>query len=178
MNNHPITRKHPGSRHNGGWHVLWPVWALCTILLAFGIFVIVREYREDLPQKSDVQVVALSDGQDLHLDSRNLVSPQLHLFEASTSRQKVKFVVQRTPDQIVHVAVASCRVCYKNRNSHYAKNGEMICGKCEEAMDFESKGRQARTNHCALVEIPHAETGHEVTVLVRDVLAEVAKLSQ
>ena len=178
MSNHPITRKHPKSSHNGDWNVLWPVWALCTILLAFGIFVIVRQYREDLPQKSDIPVVALGEGQNLHLDPRSLSSPQLHLFEASASGQKVKFIVQRTPDQIVHVAVASCRACYKNRNSHYAKNGEMICGKCEEAMDFESKERQARTNHCALVGIPHSESDHDVAVLVRDVLAEAAKLSQ
>lgn len=88
--------------------MLWPVWALCTSLLAFGIFVIVRQYREDLPQKSDVQVVVLGEGQNLHLDPRNLSSPQLHLFEVSASGQKVKFIVQRTPDQVVHVAVASC----------------------------------------------------------------------
>jgi uncharacterized membrane protein len=144
----------------------------------FAVFVFVREYREDLPQKSDVSVVALAEGQNLHLDQRNLSSPQLHLFEASTSGQKVKFLVQRTPDQIVHVAVASCRACYKNRSSHYAKNGEMICGKCEHSMNFESKGQQANTNHCALVEIPHSESDHDVAVLVRDVLAEAARLSQ
>jgi len=57
MNNHPITRKHPRSRHNGGWHVLWPVWAICTILLLFVDFVFMREYRGDLPQKSDISVV-------------------------------------------------------------------------------------------------------------------------
>ena len=158
--------------------MLWPVWALCTILLAYGIFVIVRQYREDLPQKSDIPVVALGDGQNLHLDPRNLSSPQLHLFEASASGQKVRFMVQRTPDQIVHVAVASCRACYRNRSFHYAKNNELICGKCEEAMDFESKVEKTSANHCALVGIPHVESDHDVAVLVRDVLAEAAKLSQ
>jgi uncharacterized membrane protein len=178
MSNHPITRMHPRSRHNRGWHVLWPVWAICTILLLFAVFVFVREYREDLPQKSDIPVVALGEGQNLHLDPRNLSSPQLHLFEASASGQKVKFIVQRTPDQIVHVAVASCRACYRNRSSHYAKNNELICGKCEEAMDFESKGKQMRANHCALVEIPHSESDRDVAVLAHDVLAKAATLSQ
>jgi len=34
-------------------------------------------------------VVALGEGQNLHLDPSNLSSPQLHLFEASASGQKV-----------------------------------------------------------------------------------------
>jgi uncharacterized membrane protein len=178
MSNHPITRKHPRSRHNGDWYVLWPVWAICTILLIFAVFVFVREYREDLPQKSDIAVVALGEGQNLHLDPRKLSSPQLHLFEASGAGQKVKFLVQRTPDQIVHVAVASCKACYRNRDSHYARNGEMFCGKCKEAMIFESKGRPASTDHCALVEVPHAESDGDVAILVRDVFAQVAKLPQ
>src|ERR1035438_2067687 len=165
MSNHPITHKHPKSSHKGDWKVLWPVWALCTILLAYGIFVIVRQYREDLPQKSDIPVVALGEGQNLHLDPRNLSSSQLHLFEASASGQKVKFIVHRTPDQIVHVAVASCRACYKSQSLHYARNGVMVCGKCEHSMNFESKGRQANTNHCALVEIPHTESDRDVAVL-------------
>jgi Membrane iron-sulfur containing protein FtrD-like len=107
-----------------------------------------------------------------------LRSPQLRLFETSASGQKVKFIVQRTPDQIVHVAVASCRACYRNRDSHYALNGEMICGQCKEAMDFESKVQKARTNHCALVEVPHTESGGDVAVLVRDVFAQAAMLPQ
>jgi uncharacterized membrane protein len=102
----------------------------------------------------------------------------LHLFEANASGQKVKFMVQRTPDQIVHVAVASCRACYRNRSSHFAKNGELICGKCEEAMVFESKPQNASSNHCALVEVPHAETDRDLTVLSRDVVEEAAKLPQ
>src|ERR1035441_8685751 len=178
MSNHPITRKHPRSRHNGEWNTLWPAWALCVILLLFGVFLTVREYQEALPQKSDIPVVALAEGENLHLDSNTLVSRRLQLFETSAAGQKVRFLVQRSPDHSVRVAVASCMACYRNRNSHYAKNGEMICGKCKEAMTFESNGERVTTNHCALVEIPHAETGRELTVLVRDVLAEAAKLSQ
>src|ERR1035441_10432631 len=178
MSNHQVGRNHERSSRGSKWYVLWPVWALCAIVLLFGVFVTVREYQEDLPQKSDIPVVALAEGENLHLDSNTLVSRRLHLFEASGSGQKVRFLVQRTPDHSVRVAVASCMACYRNRDSHYAKNGEMICGKCKEAMTFESNGERVTTNHCALVEIPHAETGRELTVLVRDVLAEAAKLSQ
>ena len=54
----------------------------------------------------------------------------------------------------------------------------MICGKCREAMIFESKRMPTSTNHCALVEVPHAESGDDVAVLVPDVLAQAAKLPQ
>jgi len=178
MSNHGINHKHPKPTRHGGWQVLWPAWAICTILLLFGAFVLLRQYREDSPQKNDIPVIALSEGENLHLDQSKLRSSQLHLFEASDSGQRVKFIVQRTPDQTVHVAVASCRACYRNRNSHYARNGEMICGQCKEAMDFESKAQKARANHCALVEVPHTETGDDVAVLIRDVFAQAAKLPQ
>jgi uncharacterized membrane protein len=178
MSNHGVSRKHSKPSHHGDSHVLWPVWAICTILLLFSGFVILREYREDSPQKSDIPVIALSEGQNLKLDQSKLRSPQLHLFEASASGQRVKFIVQRTADQTVHVAVASCRACYRNRNSHYGRNGEMICGQCKEAMDIESKAQKARTNHCALVEVPHMESGGDMAVLVRDVFAQAAKLPQ
>jgi uncharacterized membrane protein len=178
MSNHRISRKHPKPGHRGDWHVFWPVLALCTVLLLFGAFVIVWQYREDSPKKSDIPVIALSEGQNLHLDQSKLRSSQLHLFEASASGQRVKFIVQRTPDQIVHVALASCKACYRNRDTHYARNGDMICGKCREAMEFEAKGRPVSTTHCALVDVPHTESDSEVAVLVRDVLAQAAKLPQ
>ncbi len=178
MSNHGINRKHPKPTRHGGWRVLWPAWAICTILLLFGAFVIVREYREDLPQKSDIPVIALSDGQNLHLDQSKLRSTQLHLFEVNASGKAVKFIVQRTPYQIVHVALARCKACYRNRVTHYARNGEMICGQCKESMYFESKGRQPRANHCALVEVPHEESNGDVAVLARDVLVQAEKQPQ
>jgi uncharacterized membrane protein len=178
MSNHGINRKYPKPTRHEGWHVRWPAWAICTVLLLFGAFVIFRQYREDSPQKSDIPVIAISEDRNFHMDQSKLRSPQLHLFEASASGQRVKFIVQRTADQAVHVAVASCRACYRNRNSHYARIGEMICGQCKEAMDFESKAQKARTNHSALVEVPHTESGGDVAVSVRGVFAQAAKLPQ
>jgi hypothetical protein len=83
MSNHGISCKHPRPTRHGDWHVRWPAWAICTILLLFDAFVIVRRYREDSPQKSDIPVIALSEGQNLHLEQSKLKSQQLHLFEAS-----------------------------------------------------------------------------------------------
>jgi hypothetical protein len=164
LSNQRVGRNHARSSRGSKWYVLWPVWALCTILLTFSVFLVVREYREDLPQKGDIPVIALADGQNLHMHPHRLSSPQLQLFDANASGQKVKFLVQRTPDQIVHVAVASCKVCYRNRDSHYARNTEMNCSKCKGAMVFDSKRRQANTSHCAPVELPHAESDGDVAV--------------
>jgi uncharacterized membrane protein len=178
MNNRRIHAKHRKTTYRGDWHALWPVWALCAVLLLFVGIVVFQEHRATLPQKSDIPVISLGDAQDLHLDRSKVSSPQLHLFEASASGQKVKFIVQRTQDNTIHVALASCRVCYHSRNSPYARKDEMVCGRCRQAMRFESKDQKAGTNTCALAEIPHTETDREVVVLARDVFAQVAKLPQ
>jgi hypothetical protein len=52
----------------------------------------------------------------------------------------VKFVVQRSQDKAVHVALASCSTCYRSKNRHYALKGAMMCGKFRNAVNFASKG--------------------------------------
>jgi hypothetical protein len=54
----------------------------------------------------------------------------------------------------------------------------MVCGKREEAMNFEPKAQNAGLNHCALVEVPHVGTDRDLTVLSHDVIEEAAKLPQ
>lgn len=178
MSHHRIKRVQSVSNSRGAWYVLWPVWAICTFFLLLGVLVVVQEYRAELPKKNDTPVIAVSEDQDLHLDTSKLNSRELHLFEVSSSGKKVKIAVQRTEDKSVHVALASCRACYRNRDHHYAKQGQMMCGKCNGPMKFESKDQTADTNSCALVELPHTEKDGNIAVLARDVLAEVQKLPQ
>ena len=121
MGNHLIYAKHPKALRRGDWYALWPVWALCAGLSLLLAFALAREYIADLPQKSDIPVVALGENRDLHLDTSKLNSRQFHLFEVSASGQKVRVVVQRTDDKAVRVALASCRTCYRSRDRHYAK---------------------------------------------------------
>ena len=45
-------------------------------------------------------------------------------------------------------------------------------------MDFEAKGLQPRTDHCALVEVSHKESDGGVAVVARDVLAQAAMIPQ
>jgi hypothetical protein len=156
----------------------WPVWGLCAGLLLLVAFALVWEYVTYLPQRSDIPVVALSRGRDLHLDPSKLIPQQLHLFEARASVQKVKFIVERTQDKTVHVALASCRICYRSHDRHYAKNGQMMCGECNGPMTFESKDRKPGKNSCTLSEISHKETDRDITVLASDVFTEAAKDSR
>ncbi len=178
MSNHRIRPKHSKAPRRGDWCAFWPVWALCGGLMLLSVIALASVYIADRPQKSDIPVVAMSKDQDLHLDAAKLSPRQLHLFEVSASGQKAKIVVEMTDDKTVHVALASCRTCYRSHNRHYAKNGQMMCGECNSQMNFEVKDRKAGTTGCALVEIPHAETSSNITVLTRDVLAVAAQQPQ
>jgi hypothetical protein len=177
MSRHRIAPNRRGSPNRSDWHALRPVWALCAGLVLLLIIGIVREYLAERPQKSDIPVAVVGHDQDLHLDPAKMRPSELHLFEANSSGQKVKFIVQRSKDGAIHTALASCRNCYRSHDSHYAKRGQMMCGKCNEPMAFESD-RQAGTNSCALVNIPHTETDHDITVLAHDVLFVAAKQPQ
>ena len=178
MSHHRIQTRPPKAPRRNDWFVFWPVWAICGGLALLFVFLLASVYVSYRPQKSDVPVVAVGDGQDLHLDRARLNSRQLHLFEVSSSGQKVKVVVQRMDDKTVQVALASCRTCYRSHDRHYVKNGQMMCAECNERMNFEAKGQKAGTNGCALVEIPHTQTSGNITVLLRDVLAQAARMPQ
>lgn len=91
-------------------------------------------------------MVTLGRGRDQHLDPNKLNPQQLHVFEARASRQKVKFIVERTQDKTVHVALASYRICYRSHDRHYAKQGQMICGECNGPMTFESNDQKTVRN--------------------------------
>lgn len=178
MSNSRIKLKRTQTPRRGDWYVLWPVWTLSAALVASLVFGFVQLYRAERPQKSDLEVTALGAKQDLHLDPGKLSPAHPQLFEISDAGQKVRFVVRRTQDKAIHVALASCKSCYRSKDSHYMLHGNMICGQCKQTMDFESKGEKAAKNNCLLPEIPHTEKGNDMTVLVRDVLAQANKTLQ
>lgn len=175
MSNHRIKIEHHKSRHSADWYLFWPVCLIAAFLLLPVTLTFLGEYLENRPKHSDIAPVSIGDAHDLQLAKSSLRAGQMYLFEASASGRRVRFLVQQTQDKTVHVALASCMACYHNRDSHYAKKGQMICGKCKGPMTFESASQQANKNTCALPEIPHRETDHEVTVLTRDAIAQAAK---
>lgn len=178
MSHFRIKSKRTKEPRRYGWHDTWPVWALGGFFFLVIGFCLVQVYRAYGPQKSDVPVIALKPAQDLHLDTATLKPMQLHLFEANVSGKRVRFVVERTQDNVIHVSLASCRVCYRSRDRHYAQKGQMICGECKGTMPFESKGPKGPANTCALAEIPHQEIGHDLVVSTRNVLEQTRGLAE
>lgn len=176
MGHHRIKPKHAAIRQHH-WYSHWPLWAL------FGVFAVligisfIQMYRSEGPQKSDTPPVVLAAGQDLHSDPAKLKPGELHLFEGSVSGQKMRFILRRTQDNVVHVSLATCRVCYRSKNPHYVQKNEMMCGECNMPMQSESEKGASGDTRCTLPEIPHMETAHDITVLIRDVLAQAAKVS-
>ncbi|MBS1805545.1 MAG: DUF2318 domain-containing protein [Acidobacteria bacterium] len=168
---HAVTRQHH-------WYSHWPLWVLFGVFAALISISFIQMYRSEGPQKSDIQAVVLAAGQDLHIDPAELKPTELHLFEGSASGQKVKFIVRRTQDNVVHVSLATCRACYRSKNPHYVQKNEMMCGECNMPMRSESEKGAPGDTRCTLPEIPHTETAHDITVLIRDVLAQTAKVSR
>lgn len=178
MSNSRVKSKRSNELRHYGWRETWPVWAVGGFFVLVIAFCLIQTYRVYGPQKSDVPIVALKPAQDLHLDTRGLGPQQLRLFEAKVSGEKVRFLVERTQGNAIHVSLASCRVCYRSRDRHYAQKGQMICGECNGPMPFESRGQNAPANSCALAEIPHREEGTDLMVSLSDVFRRTEGLQQ
>ena len=171
MSHHRIRTKAAGSSLREQWHVLWPVLAVLAVPLLLTALVIVRVYWSEHPRK-------LAADQDLHLSVAKLQMNRPHLFETTVSGKIVRFVVERTQGQNVHVAVAACRFCYRERRSNQVQDGVVMCGRCRNPMDFEPSMATGHANSCNLVEIPHRQTQQTLTVMARDIAQTVTKLAQ
>lgn len=170
MSHHRIKPKSDISLRKN-WRVFWPVLAVLAVPLLITVLVMVATFWAGHPQK-------LAANRDLQLDVVKLRVNQLHLFETSVSGEKVRFVVERTPDNTVHVAVAACKFCYRERRSNRVQDGVVLCARCNGSMNFESTKAGGHANSCDLSEIPHQETTRTITVLARDIAQTVTKLAQ
>ena len=171
MSHHRIRTKAAGSSLREQWHVLWPVLAVLAVPLLLTALVIVKVFWSEHPRK-------LAADQDLHLSVAKLQMNRPHLFETSVSGHSVRFVVERTQSQDVHVAVAACRFCYRERRSNRVQDDAVMCGRCRSSMDFEPSKATDHANSCNLVEIPHRQTQQTLTVMARDIAQTVTKLAQ
>ena len=171
MSHHRIKPKSVAISLHKDWSVFWPVLAVLAVPLLITVPVMVATFWAGHPQK-------LAANRDLQLDVAKLRVNQLHLFETSVPGEKVRFVVERTQDNTVHVAVAACKFCYRERHSNRVQDGVVLCGRCNGSMNFESTQARRRTNSCDLSEIPHQQTPQTVTVLARDIAQTVTTLAQ
>lgn len=170
MNHNRTTIKRSKKQIRCGWRELWPVWAIGGFFLLLTVACLVHVYRVYGPQKSDVQAVSIRPDEYLRVTLAKLVLMQLHLYEVKASGGTVHFIVERTQDRIVHVALAACSVCLRSGNPNYTRKGKMICGRCNGPMPFTARGKATVAHICSLPEIPHKEINGELIVSMRDVL--------
>ena len=107
---------------------------------------------------------------ELRLPLAGLYPMQMHLYAIRDGERIVKFLVERTRDQIVHVALASCSACARQRSANYAKDGQMICGRCKGAMPFARSGQKTTAHTCQLIAIPHREAEGDLIVSISAVI--------
>ena len=171
MSHHRIKPKSDSIFLRKDWRVFWPVLAILAVPLLITVLVMVATFWAGHPQK-------LAANRDLQLDLAKLHVNKLHLFETSVSGQEVRFVAERTQDNTVHVALAACKFCYRERRSNRVQDGTVLCARCNGSMNFESTKARGHANSCDLSEIPHRQTPQTLTVLARDIAQTVTKLAQ
>lgn len=151
-------------------HVLWPVWALCGVLLLIPLYLLVRAYVDERPKESDIAVIDLPQSSEFQLHATDFPSGELHLFHLSGTG--ITLAVKRLADFRVHAALSSCTVCSRQGHRSYAKKDELFCGICNQPMRFENDTLAARSakGQCPLPEVPVSEQGGTIVIAMKDVL--------
>lgn len=147
---------------------LLPFWIICAFVFVLFAAVIVKQYIDNRPRHSDVAVAPLGSGQDLSIKIASLSRGSIRLYAVKSSGQELRFLVQRTNDDVIHVAAAACRSCKRSSQLHYAHNGVFYCGECRQPMHFETREPSSRDG-CSMPEIPHSESGGVLVVRASDV---------
>ena len=147
---------------------------LCTLLAVLGLLVfgsaawfIVSNDRkaaafDHLPE------IALTEDSDLAYDSSQLQPHQAQFFSYPlNSSERVRLLVSRDSKGDTRAAFASCTACYRFRNQHYLKNGELICGRCEQAMRVADSNEQPTGKACIAVPLPFLLENNKIVIHAR-----------
>ena len=149
---------------------LWPMWALCGVLLLVIIAGITRAILDERPQPSDIAVVELPAASEIRFQSADFPTGELRQFRISGSG--VLLTVKRLVDGHVHAAFSSCKACSRQGRRSYARQNQLLCGVCNHPMRFENDANTAReaNKSCPLPEIPISEDGGKLVIAPKDVL--------
>jgi uncharacterized membrane protein len=122
--------------------------------------------------RTDVQDIALKEGQDLRISLNQLESGRLYLFHYSeTPNPENQFVVQRASDGSLAVTRATCRACYSSAHDHYLSNAGLVCGRCKHPMHAPAAHEKAANDGgCDLIPIPYELHDDHLVVKARDVV--------
>jgi hypothetical protein len=149
---------------------LLPVWIISSFVFALLVAVLIKQYLDNRPQRSDVAVASLDPGVDLSISAQSLARGSIHLYAIKSSGQELRFLIQRTNENVIHVAAATCRSCYRSSQLHYAHHGVFYCGQCRQAMHCETRDPGLHDG-CSMPEIPHSESKGNLIVRASDVKA-------
>jgi hypothetical protein len=143
-------------------------------MLVLIIAVFAKQYLDERPQRSDVALRVLNPVRDLTISTRSLARGSIHLYSIKSSDQDLRFQVQKTSENAIHVAAATCRSCRSASQLNYAHDGIFYCGKCRQAMHLET-GQLSSHDGCSALEIPFSEPNGFLVVRTSDVKAAYEK---
>lgn len=147
----------------------WWVWAILASLLlvvwggagGFAWWSIRRASASD-----HLPAIALEPNHDFVYDLSKLESGQSRFFTYPVnSSERAKLLLNRDSDGTVRTAFATCTTCYSFRGQHYLKQGQFICGQCQNAMRIgDQKERMTQDKGCVAVPVPFSVENNKVTV--------------
>jgi uncharacterized membrane protein len=151
-------------------HALWPIWAICGLLVFGMIAVYVSVSLSERPKASDIPVLDVPETSEIVLHTADFGQGQLRLFHLAGTG--ITFAVKRLSDRHVHAALSSCTVCSRQGHKSYAKKNEMFCGICNQNMRFENEAsaQKSAKGQCPLPEIPVLEKDGEVAIALKDLV--------
>lgn len=151
-------------------HALWPVWAICGLLVFGMIAVYVGVSLSERPKASDIPVLDVPETSEIVLHAADFGLGQLRLFHVAGTG--ITFAMKRLSDRHVHAALSSCTVCSRQGHKSYAKKNELVCGICNQPMRFENdaSAQKGAKGQCPLPEIPVFEKNGEIAIALKDLV--------
>jgi uncharacterized membrane protein len=151
---------------------MWPVWLICGALVSVVAVGLIFVFQEDRSHRDDTSEIKLPASEDLRIPLDRLVARQLYLFRyPGTQGRSVRFVVQHTPDGVIHTNIAACQACNRSEHQHFTRKGEVICGMCNQPMHRPDENNLTpEQRQCTLVYLPHFIHNDAVVVSAKSIL--------
>jgi uncharacterized membrane protein len=153
----------------------WRVWAIVAGLLlavwggagGFAWWSIRRASASD-----HLPAIALEANQDFVYDLSKLESGQSRFFTYPvSSSERARLLLNRDSEGTVRTAFATCTTCYSFRAQHYLKQGQFICGQCQNAMRIgDQKERMTQDKGCVAVPVPFSVENNKVMVRAQAII--------
>jgi uncharacterized membrane protein len=158
---------------------VWPLWLIVGFLVTVCVSAGWYSWTtlSGTPSRTDVQDVALKEGQDLRISLNQLESGRLYSFHYSeTPNPQNQFVVQRASDGSLAVTRATCRACYSSAHDHYLSDAGLVCGRCKHPMHAPAAHEKtANAGGCDLIPVPYELHGDLLVVKASDVVDQSTK---